>query len=396
MPIYQYVALTHNKKQKKGLLQASSEHHAKQQLKENALKLVSLKLRSSKTNKGVSDEKLILVTRQMALLLDSDTPLEESLKIAADQSTSQTLTYVFYEIRDAIMQGQSIALALQQFPKIFQKTYISLVYSGYSSGNLKQTYQHLSNYLEESLRIKQKITAALIYPAIVFGFSVFAIVLFFLVVLPKITEQFVTAGVQLPILTRLLIGASQGLPLILVSTAVLGFIAYLKRNNIIKYLKNKDSFYLGIFKLPFIGPFLLSSELERFSSIILLYLNSGITIDLAFKDSLHSLKNPALKKEFMKVYQDMQEGKDFIMGLKKIPRLPTMFYELMASGYRSGNMRGAFEKVSQFLKFDLENKRNILLGALEPTIILVMGGFILVLVMAIIIPILKMNTLLIN
>lgn len=396
MPIYQYVALTAKKKQKKGLLQASSEHHAKQQLKEKSLKLVSLKLSLSKTNKRVSEEKLILVTRQMALLLDSDTPLEESLKIAADQSTSQTLSYVFYEIRDAIMQGQSIAIALQQFPKIFHTTYISLVYSGFSSGNLKQTYHHLATYLEESLQIKRKVTAALIYPAIVFAFSVFAIVLFFLLVLPKITDQFLTAGVKLPILTRFLINISHSLPVLLILSGILFSIAFLNKKKIYKYLEKKEQVYFSLFKIPLIGPFLLSTELERFSSMVLLYLSSGITIDLAFKDSLHSFKNPILKKEFRKVYQDMQEGKDFMMGLKKIPRLPTMFYELMASGYRSGNMKGAFEKVSQFLKFDLDNKRNLLLAALEPTIILVMGGFILILVMAIIIPILKMNTLLLN
>ena len=142
-----------------------------------------------------------------------------------------------------------------------------------------------------------------------------------------------------------------------------------------------------------IGNFLLNSEIERFSSTMSLLLESGTNLDVALDESSKIFTNKFLSKSISDTRQDVVEGKDFIFSLKKKNVFPDIFIQLVSSGYKSGNLAKMFSKVSEFMKNEIESKRSVFLSLLEPLVIIFMGGFIMLIVLAILIPIMQMNTL---
>lgn len=398
MPNYSYSVQDKNNKRLKGILEAESEREARLKLKNSGLLVISIKTVASrdKRSKSVSQKQLILTTRQISLLLDSDTQVEESLRLAADQTVNKVMKESLYEIRDLVLEGKGLRQAFAEYPRIFNHTYLSLIQVGDHSGNLMLMFESLANYLEASLAIRRKVMAALVYPMIVLLFSIFSILLFFVVVLPKVVSQFEDAGVALPLITQIFISFSKWIPFLSLAAVLGGILAWLvlkfkPLNHIQK--RNIDKKLLA---LPLLGHFLLLVELERFASLMSLYIQSGINFDIAFIDTSQTFSNQFLKHEFNQVVLQVREGVDFTVSLKNLSFCPLMFTEMLSSGYRSGNMKKAFSKLENFLKMEIENKRNLFLATLEPFIILLMGGLILVLVISIILPILKMNTLLLK
>jgi len=143
---------------------------------------------------------------------------------------------------------------------------------------------------------------------------------------------------------------------------------------------------------PFFGNFFLNSELERFSSTMELLLASGTNLDVALDECSKIFNNKYLANKISDAKNDVVEGKDFIVALKKDGIFPDIFIQLISSGYRSGNLVKMFGKISHFMKSEIENKRAIFLSLLEPLVIIFMGGFIMMIVLAILLPIMQMNT----
>jgi len=158
-------------------------------------------------------------------------------------------------------------------------------------------------------------------------------------------------------------------------------------------IENKIKAHKKILKMPLIGSFILMSELERFSSTMELLLNSGTNLNEALEECAKVLNNKYLSNIVINAKNDVIEGKDFIIALNKDKFLPDIFIQLISSGYRSGNLAKMFNKVSHFMKTEIENKRTVFLSLLEPVVIIFMGGFIMMIVLAILIPIMQMNTL---
>jgi general secretion pathway protein F len=212
-------------------------------------------------------------------------------------------------------------------------------------------------------------------------------------VLPKVIEQFVKAGTDLPFITSMLLGISNNIFMILLFlslTIAISVYAYKQYTN---NLENKIKVHKNILRLPLIGNFVLTSELEKFASTMELLLASGTNLDIALDESAKIFNNQYLTSSVKNLKNDVVEGKDFINSMKKNNAFPDIFVQLISSGYRSGNLVKMFKKVSEYMKTEIENKRSIFLSLLEPFVIICMGGFIMLIVLAILIPIMQMNTL---
>jgi general secretion pathway protein F len=149
-------------------------------------------------------------------------------------------------------------------------------------------------------------------------------------------------------------------------------------------------------KIPIFGGFLLKSETERFSSTMYLLMSSGIVLDDALQETSQVLNNAYLKDRLNKIIKSVKEGSDFSRALMREQIFPDIFNQLISSGYRSGNLTPMFKKAADFMKSEIETTRSTVLSLIEPLIIIIMGGFILLIVMAILIPIMQMNTLILN
>ena len=284
---------------------------------------------------------------------------------------------------------------MKKFPGVFSDTYISMVTAGDSSGNLDIVFTKLADYLEESASIKQKVISALTYPIVLIGFSIVVIISLLAFVLPQVVGQFIKAGAELPFITKFLIGISNNIIPILIIFTVLCVIIFYSYKNYVRKIENKISFDQRVLNIPLLGNFILNSELERFSSTMELLLASGTNLDVALDECSKIFDNKFLSKIVVDAKNDVVEGKDFIVSLKNEGIFPDIFIQLISSGYRSGNLAKMFNKVSHFMKSEIENKRAIFLSLLEPVVIILMGGFIMLIVLAILIPIMQMNTLVI-
>ena len=395
MPAYSYIALDNIGSKKKGVLSAQSEREARRFIKDLNLTPVDVKEAKGDVSKiaKVKTKDIVIMTRQLATLLEANTSIIEALKITADQCNNKNLIHILYNLREDIMQGNRLGSSMKKYPGVFTDTYTSLVSAGDSSGNLDVIFDRLADYLEESASIKQKVMSALTYPFILMGFSIVVIISLLAFVLPQVVGQFVKAGAELPFITKALLGISNNIGVILILFLILCLgVTYLYK----QYIKNEDNHINAhriILSSPLIGNFLLSSEIERFSSTMSLLLESGSNLDVALSESSKIFNNKFLSKLISNVKDDVVEGKDFITSLNQTSIFPDIFIQLISSGYKSGNLIKMFTKVSLFMKSEIESKRSIFLSLLEPLVIILMGGFIMLIVLAILIPIMQMNTL---
>jgi general secretion pathway protein F len=394
MPAFSYIAINEIGVKKKGILSAESEKEARKMVKD--LHLTPLKVSESK-NTGkklkVKNKDIVVMTRQLSILLDANTPIVDALEITASQLKNKNLIYVIFNLKEDIVQGKRLGNSMKKFPQVFSSTYISMVSAGDSSGNLDVVFSKLADYLEESASIRQKVTSAMTYPLILIGFSIIVIVSLLAFVLPQVINQFVKAGADLPFITKLLLGISNNIVLIISMSLLVWISIFYLYKNYVKNINNKIKAHKRILKIPLIGNFLLNSELERFASTMELLLASGSNLDIALDESTKVFNNKYLENIITNSNNDVREGKDFINALKQYNTFPDIFIQLVSSGYRSGNLITMFNKVSHFMKSEIEKKRSIFLSLLEPVVIILMGGFVLLIVLAILIPIMQMNTL---
>ena len=395
MPNYKYTALNNNGSKKIGILSASSEREARKFIKELQLTPINVSLSNndSRFKSKIKNKEIILMTRQLATLLEAKTSIIDSLKITADQLNNNDLIGIILSLREDVIQGKRLGQSMKKYPEVFNNTYSSLVTAGDSSVNLDVIFNKLADYLEESASIRQKVMSALTYPIILIGFSIIVIFGLLTFVLPQVVGQFSRAGAELPLLTEILIGLSNNILIILFFLAFLIFISIYSYK---KFTRNIDNHILAhetVLKVPLVGNFILLSEIERFSSTMALVMESGTNLDVALEESSMVFNNKYLQSKVMNSKKDLVEGKDFIISLSKTTVFPSMFMQLISSGYKSGNLIKMFHKASEFLRNEIDSKRSVFLSMLEPLVIIFMGGFIMLIVLAILIPIMQMNTL---
>ena len=395
MSTFNYTALDNLGKKKKGVLSAQSEREARKFIKD--LNLTPIIVTQSEGIRGikskVKNKDIVIMTRQIATLLEANTSIIDALKITADQLNNKDLITILYSLREDVIQGKRLGQSMMKYPGVFDNTYSSLVTAGDSSGNLDTIFNKLADYLEESASIRQKVISALTYPFILIGFSIIVIISLLVFVLPQVINQFIKAGAELPLITKLLLGLSNNIFIILFIILAIYIGLALLYKKFISEENNHISAHKQFLKIPLIGNFILTSEIERFSSTMALIMESGTNLDTALDESAKVFNNKYLNSLIIEAKNDVIEGKDFIYTLNQTNIFPDIFIQLISSGYKSGNLIKMFHKSSDFLKNEIETKRSIFLSLLEPLVIIFMGGFIMLIVLAILIPIMQMNTL---
>ena len=395
MSTFNYTALDKLGKKKKGVLSAQSEREARKFIKD--LNLTPITVTQSEGVRGikskVKNKDIVIMTRQIATLLEANMSIIDALKITADQINNKDLITILYSLREDVIQGKRLGQSMMKYPGVFNNTYSSLVTAGDSSGNLDTIFNKLADYLEESASIRQKVISALTYPFILIGFSIIVIISLLVFVLPQVINQFIKAGAELPLITKLLLGLSNNIFIILFVILAMSIGLTLLYKKFISEKNNHISAHKQFLKIPLIGNFILTSEIERFSSTMALIMESGTNLDTALDESAKVFNNKYLNSLIIEAKNDVIEGKDFIYSLNQTNIFPDIFIQLISSGYKSGNLIKMFHKSSIFLKNEIETKRSIFLSLLEPLVIIFMGGFIMLIVLAILIPIMQMNTL---
>ena len=394
MPTYKYIAINESGKKVNGILSSESERAARLQIKSSNLTPLSLDVTTRKQflRVRVSNKQLLFATRQIATLLDSSISIDETLNSIALEVEDKSLSTALHAVRDEILQGSRIAEAMSSHPSIFNETYRSLVAAGDAAGNLHIAFSNLADYLEESALVRQQVISALAYPMILMVFSVGVVFALLTFVMPQVVDQFVRAGAQLPTLTAVLMGVSNYSGLILLSFLLLILGSFFYYRHLIQNKQKAISVHRRFLKIPLIGAFILNAEVERFSRVMHLMMKSGLNLDVAMQQAHVVIGNRYIAKSVEDARVELVEGKDFIQSLREARIFPSLFVQLLSSGYKSGNLTFMFEKVAQYMKGEIESKRSTVLSLLEPLVIIFGGGIILLIVLAILLPIMQMNS----
>jgi general secretion pathway protein F len=340
---------------------------------------------------ALSSNDLALMTRQFATLLVAGLPLVEALGVLVDQAEKKPVKGLFADIREKIRGGKSLSAVLEMHEKDFSPIYVHMVRAGEASGALDQILFRLAEFLEKQLALKNKVTNAILYPALmlIVGISV----LFFLMtfVVPKITAVFVSMKQALPWPTVALMSVSRFLAdyWMVIAGLVLGG-GFLMRRFVRTETGRMAADRLTL-RLPLIGDVARMVSISRLTSTLATMLASGVQLLDALDVSKRVMNNRVLEETVEAARQNIREGETIADPLKRSGEFPALVTHMIAVGERSGEMEEMLRRVSQIYDGEVERVITRLTSLLEPIMILVMGVIVFFIVVAILLPIFEMG-----
>jgi general secretion pathway protein F len=401
VPAYEYTALDARGRHEKGLLEGDTPRQVRGMLRERGLAPLTVQeVAESKTTRrsffqpgGWSHTELTLFTRQLATLARSGLPLDEALAAVAQQSESKRVKRITLGVRSQVVEGNSLALALGQFPSVFPPLFRATVEAGEQSGKLDGVLERLADYVERRQALQQKIMLAAIYPAMLTVVALAVVTLLLTYVVPKVVAVFADLDAQLPLLTRALISLSDflreyGLGLLIVM-AVGGFLfAKAMRNDDFK--RRVHRFQL---RLPLIGRLTRGTNTGRFTRTLGILFGSGVPILEAMRIGTQVVSNQPMRDAVEAATLRVREGASLNKSMAESGLFPPITLHLIASGEASGRLDEMLDRAAEQQEREVETLVAALMGLLEPILIVTMGLIVFGIVMAILLPIFDLNQL---
>lgn len=331
-------------------------------------------------------------TRQLATLLSSGLPLMDSLSVLVDQEENAALKSALSAVRDSVREGASLADALKENPKVFSQLYMNMVSAGEASGTLEITLDRLADFLDEQVRFRGRISAALAYPAFMTIIGISMLFFIFSFVMPRIVGMFEDMKQQLPLITVILLGTVRFLSSFwwAILIAIAGAVYYARRY--LKTQSGKENFDARLLKMPVFGTLIRMIAVSRFTRTFGTLLQSGVPT-LAALDIVKSVVgNTVLANAIAQARENVREGEPIADPLKRSGLFPPVVVQMVAVGEKSGELEKMLLKISDSFDRTVETRLTGLMALLEPVIILVMGLIIGFVVIAIMLPMLQMSS----
>ena len=402
MDAFEYVALAPNGKEKSGVLEGDSPRQIRQQLRESGLTPISVDSASAKSadkqggfslQRRVNAMELALITRQMATLLRAGLPLEHVVKTTAQQSDKRHVERTLLAVRAKVLEGRSLADGLSEFPRVFPELYIRTVASGEESGHLEVVLERLADYTEQRQQMRQKTVLALFYPALLIIVSILIVGGLLTYIVPQVTRVFENVAQELPWITRALISTSDFFRSYGGSLFFLLLILGIAFSYLIKQPGPQFIWQRLSLRLPLIGRLIRTSNAARFSRTLSIMAASSVPILDASRIAAQVLTNLPMRRAVEEAAAKVREGSSLHTALEKTGYFPPMTLSLLASGESSGNLEGMLDRSAEIQDREIESLVSTLLGLFEPLLILFMGGVVLIIVLAILLPIFDLNQL---
>lgn len=401
MPAYRFEALDAAGKASSGLLEADNAKAARAQLRAQAL--VPLDVRQvasagtqgagSRLSRGVFTKTGLTVwTRQLAGLVGSGLPLERALTALADEAEDNRQRELVAHLRSEVNAGASFARALGSAPREFDDVYRGVVAAGEQSGALGPVLERLADDLEERQELRNKLIGATLYPAIVSLIAVVIVVFLVTYVVPQVASVFTSSKRALPALTIAMLAISGflrswGWLLVLAIAAGIGTLLWMLRNE--AFRERFDAAWLG---LPLIGKLARGYNAARFAGTLAMLAGAGVPILKALQAAAETLSNRAMRADAMDALVQVREGAPLasaLAGKKRFPGLLAMFSRL---GEQTGQLPLMLERAARQLGTEVQRRAMQMATILEPLLIVAMGGVVMLIVLAVLLPIIQLNT----
>lgn len=399
MEAFQYQAMDASGRSVSGVVQADTARQARAQLRTHGLlpSMVSQVHARERArlawSRGIPAAELSLVTRQMATLLDSGLTMEQSLNALIEEATDPMSREVLSGVKTEVTSGQSLAGALGVYEKSFPDFYRALVHGGEESGALPVVLQHLADYLDARQEMKQKTTLALLYPMLVTVVAIMIVTGLLVYVVPQVVQVFQQSRQSLPLLTRAMIALSDFLraawPYLVVMIAA-GFAAShvaLRRD------ATRRRWHGLLLRMPGLGALIRGINTSRFASTLAILVGGGVPLLSALASAARVMTNMVLREAVEHAIDRVREGGGLARALGETRAFPPLLIHLVASGEVSGKLEQMLNRAAQLETRALERRLAVFLTLLEPAMILAMGGIVLLIVLAILLPIIEINQL---
>jgi type IV pilus assembly protein PilC len=380
---------------RKGVMEAENEDAVNSKLRQQQLNPVKVKKKSSfgsslKFGGGVATKDLVTFTRLFATMIDAGLPLIQCLEILSNQQSNKNFAVVLKDIKNNIEQGSTFSEALKRHPKVFDELFTNLVHAGEVGGILDSIMSRLSIYLEKRQKLIRQVRGAMVYPSVVIVIAVGVMTVLLTFVIPAFEGMFAEFGGgkdALPVLTRVLISISNGfvtyLPFITV-VVVAGVVAvsYVNRQP-----RGKRFFHKTFLQLPIMGQVLKKIAVARFTRTLGTLLQSGVPILDALEICARTSGNVIIESGIMHVRQSISEGKNMAEPLASTGVFPDMVVQMIAVGEQTGALDQMLNKIADFYEEETDVAVAALTSALEPILMVGVGGMVGVVLIAMYLPI---------
>ncbi len=395
MPIYRYQAVDSTGKTVKNRIEADSLSQAKQQLSDAALvvfEIDEMQVKQTRRALRVSAAQKTLWVRQLATLLGAGYPLEKALQSCGRQSQDEKMQAFSQSIHRRVVEGLPFHRILADYPNLFDETFCATVQAGESSGHLDTVLARLADHAETAAQIRDSVRQALIYPVILAVVASAMIIYLMIAVIPDVVKVFTASGQALPGITRALLAVSDFiadygmwlLPLLLL------LIWQLKR--LLARPPWRQRWHALQLRLPIAGDVLGAYHAANYSATLAILLQSGVQLVQALNISTQTLPNTIMRAVAAEACEAVQQGKSLATALNDPSAVfPGMLIELIDSGERTGQLAQMLDKGASIYRRQSQSRLTTLTALLGPVMILMMGGLIFAIVLAILLPIFDLN-----
>ena len=399
MEAFQYQALDSAGRTVAGIVQAETARQARSQLRAQGLlpsEIGPVRARERAGQvwaRGISSSELSLVTRQMATLLDSGLTMEQALNALIEEAAEPLTREVLTGVKTEVTAGAPLAGALGAYAKSFPDFYRALVHGGEESGALSTVLQHLADYLDARQALRQKTSLALLYPILVTTVAITIVTGLLIYVVPQVVQVFQQSRQSLPLLTRAMIALSDFLrmawPYLLtaIALAIAGARAALRREG------TRRRWHAFLLRLPWLGALVRGVNTSRFASTLAILVGGGVPLLDALTSGGRVMTNRVMRDAVERTIERVREGTSLARALGETHVFPPLLVHMVASGEASGKLEQMLERAARLETQALERRLAVFLTLLEPVMILLMGGVVLMIVLAILLPIIEINQL---
>lgn len=397
MPAYKYEALYPGGERVSGVLEAVSENAAVAQIRQSCE--VVLSLEEVKTGRGdplgklrkVDVKELSLVCRQFSIILKAGLPLVQTVDLVSAQVSDKTLKKILRQVSEDVSNGRSLSYSIaQRGGRKLPLTFVETVRAGEESGDLVRAFERMSSYYERLYKTKAKATSALLYPAFVIAVAVIVVAIIMVYAVPTFSSTFDGMGIELPLMTRVLIGVSNFMAeYIWLIVAVIALLILLVRlyGHTDSGAQRLARWKLGI---PVVGKINLMAGASQFAHTMSVMMASGLPILQALDVSGHTMTNACLSREILNTIPGVESGSSLGECMSRCPDLPDLLVQMTAMGEATGSMESTLEILAEFYDNEVDDKTARALSLLEPIIICMLAFVVLGILLAVYLPLFGM------
>lgn len=395
MPMFNYTARTLTGELQSGQIDLTSHDDVVAHLRKNRMIVVKVQqapkdIKFDMFAKGISTRDIVIFTRQFATMINSGLPLVQALDILAEQSENKALKDVTRSVVYDVESGHTLADALRKHPKAFTELYVNMVAAGEAGGILDTILLRLATFMEKNDALVRKVKGAMIYPAVIFSVAGMAIVILLIFVIPVFQDMFAGIGQQLPLPTRIVIGASnvlKGYWWAIGGGLGLSFWGIKKYYATPSGKLNLDKLMLNV---PVLGDLIRKSAVSRFTRTLGTLIASGVSILDGLEITAKTAGNRVIHDAVMESRASIAGGETIAAPLQKSKVFPPMVISMIAVGEQTGGLDEMLSKIADFYDEEVDAAVEALLSLMEPVMIVVLGVVVGGMIIAMYLPIFNM------